>query len=502
MTALLIRLVKQYNRNLAQFTKKEATSFKKELIALAKEEGEEINHLFLSISPAPTPKPQTTKSIKKTAPAPKKEAITSPPKTVKKESKAITPAKKRVIQSPAKKGSLSKEKAKESVKKVFEEKNKSDLIDALKDLRNSVKNEIGEFSSSEISKIYYTNAIKILLEKKVISDLLRKRINRYNKKNFGSKLLGSNFTEHEAIVGGIDLILDNLNPKTPAPKKEEKKKVEKKVGAKSKILTYDQILEEAPEFKKFVKTMKDYIRVDMIEKQNLELIKQIKKLFKLTNSSPEQNYKKGMILEQYYDKVYWDMKDYSKFIPLLVNTPNSKTLETILLRENEEDKGSDYWAEYQINKKLPKGLHKLNLKTKNSLKLCKDCPDKQFEVWLNQDNIYIVDTYEDKLFAKLNGNAESVLRIWNKFKNDLSKYDWTKSISEFTDKQIQARKDFIESINNTGQMTLANRPKRQKKVLVYGISDKGNAKSFLSAKKVITSKKLSFADKLRQLIKY
>jgi hypothetical protein len=82
----------------------------------------------------------------------------------------------------------------------------SKYIESLEDLRKAIKNEVGEFREDTISKIYYVNAIKYGIREKIISDLVRKRINRYNRKNF--KLSGPK--TKDTILGGIDLILKNL----------------------------------------------------------------------------------------------------------------------------------------------------------------------------------------------------------------------------------------------------------------------------------------------------
>ena len=83
----------------------------------------------------------------------------------------------------------------------------SKYITSLEDLRKAIKNEVGEFRYSTLSKMYYENAIKYGIREKFISDLVRKRINSYNRKNF--KLSGPKIKD--AIVGGIDLLLNNLN---------------------------------------------------------------------------------------------------------------------------------------------------------------------------------------------------------------------------------------------------------------------------------------------------
>jgi mannose-6-phosphate isomerase-like protein (cupin superfamily)/predicted transcriptional regulator len=93
---------------------------------------------------------------------------------------------------------------------ISESVKKSDYINALKDLRKNVSDNAGSFKGTNggyIAKLYYEKALKIGTDNKFVDNLLRKRINTYNKKEFS--LSGSPL--HTAIVGGIDLILQNLN---------------------------------------------------------------------------------------------------------------------------------------------------------------------------------------------------------------------------------------------------------------------------------------------------
>ena len=96
------------------------------------------------------------------------------------------------------------------LKELNESVKKSDYISGLKDLQKVVKSEKGPFKGNnggKIAKNYYEKALKMGMDNKFIDNLTRKRINSYNKKAFG--LSGGSL--HNAVVGGIDLLLKNIN---------------------------------------------------------------------------------------------------------------------------------------------------------------------------------------------------------------------------------------------------------------------------------------------------
>ena len=96
------------------------------------------------------------------------------------------------------------------LKELNESVKQSDYISGLKDLQKAVKSEKGSFKGNNgghIAKSYYENALKMGMDNKFIDNLTRKRINAYNKKAFS--LSGGSL--HTAVVGGIDLLLKNIN---------------------------------------------------------------------------------------------------------------------------------------------------------------------------------------------------------------------------------------------------------------------------------------------------
>ena len=96
------------------------------------------------------------------------------------------------------------------LKELNESVKQSDYINGLKDLQKAVKSEKGPFKGNNgghVAKSYYENALKMGMNNKFIDNLTRKRINAYNKKAFS--LSGGSL--HTAVVGGIDLILKNIN---------------------------------------------------------------------------------------------------------------------------------------------------------------------------------------------------------------------------------------------------------------------------------------------------
>ena len=80
----------------------------------------------------------------------------------------------------------------------------------LKIYKKAVKSEKGSFKGNnggKVAKLYYEKALKMGMDNKFIDNLTRKRINAYNKKAFS--LSGGSL--HTAVVGGIDLLLKNIN---------------------------------------------------------------------------------------------------------------------------------------------------------------------------------------------------------------------------------------------------------------------------------------------------
>ena len=96
------------------------------------------------------------------------------------------------------------------LKELNESVKQSDYISGLKDLQKAVKSEKGSFQGNnggKVAKLYYEKALKMGMDNKFIDNLTRKRINAYNKKAFS--LSGGSL--HTAVVGGIDLLLKNIN---------------------------------------------------------------------------------------------------------------------------------------------------------------------------------------------------------------------------------------------------------------------------------------------------
>ena len=96
------------------------------------------------------------------------------------------------------------------LKELNESVKQSDYISGLKDLQKAVKSEKGSFQGNNggnVAKLYYEKALKMGMDNKFIDNLTRKRINAYNKKAFS--LSGGSL--HTAVVGGIDLLLKNIN---------------------------------------------------------------------------------------------------------------------------------------------------------------------------------------------------------------------------------------------------------------------------------------------------
>jgi len=96
------------------------------------------------------------------------------------------------------------------LKELNESVNQSDYLNGLKDLQKAVKSEKGSFQGNnggKVAKLYYEKALKMGMDNNFIDNLTRKRINAYNKKAFS--LSGGSL--HTAVVGGIDLILKNIN---------------------------------------------------------------------------------------------------------------------------------------------------------------------------------------------------------------------------------------------------------------------------------------------------
>jgi hypothetical protein len=96
------------------------------------------------------------------------------------------------------------------LKELNESVKQSDYISGLKDLQKAVKSEKGSFQGNNggnVAKLYYEKALKMGMDNKFIDNLTRKRINSYNKKAFS--LSGGSL--HTAVVGGIDLLLKNIN---------------------------------------------------------------------------------------------------------------------------------------------------------------------------------------------------------------------------------------------------------------------------------------------------
>jgi hypothetical protein len=295
--------------------------------------------------------------------------------------------------------------------------------------------------------------------------------------------------------------------KKSAPKvqKGKSKIFDKRVGTNNKAMTYENILKKYPDIKEIIGKLSGGAYLSFKDEELL-----ISKLVATISSKlDKQDSELGRVFSHLSEATCIKNFAPKKWLPEVFNAKNKKDLQEFIVA-NYSCAEDDYWNDYLHSKDLPKGLQHLPVIEKSGLEKNEDFKrdnnsydNTEFDMYINDNNVYFYHIPSDKIFAKV-PRSKPTNEIVKEFKKNIfsgKDWDfWDIPISKMTDMHIKARKDFINAIEGSDQLTLANKPKRNYKK-ASGLSNKV-VNHLKGAKQVATSKKLTFSQKLRKLLEY